>query len=218
MAVLNETLINENLTVNGDINCNSLITQNKTINGAINELKTNLYIKNVSEKTIDEIATSSDENVCSFYYGENIYGVSNLVTPNKIWIQVLKQDYANLKVIVYDVNSERIMSISKMNNTYTTWHDLYNSSHNVFENSNINDALLVSLTNPYSPYNQPFTFDSSVATKNIPPDFAWGFREVFFISQNAVIVRLTGLNVDGITNMIMTNIYNHNDWTGWKKF
>lgn len=81
-----------------------------------------------------------------------------------------------------------------------------------FENGYANNALHIDINDPYGYANIAFKINSDAV--NIPADFAWGIREVLYISSTAVIVRLTGVKVNGATNIIWTNIYNNGNWTG----
>lgn len=76
------------------------------------------------------------------------------------------------------------------------------------------NALLIDLNNPLGETNETCIIDGN-STINIPADLAWGVREVLYVSQNGVIVRITGIKKDGYTNVIWTNIYNTGSWRGW---
>ena len=86
-----------------------------------------------------------------------------------------------------------------------------------YRNGNIDNALAVDLSNPDSVLNKPHTINASTAI-NVPDGLAWGVREVLYIGSNAVIVRITGIAVDGSKNCIWTNIYNYGNWTGWQSY
>ena len=51
-------------------------------------------------------------------------------------------------------------------------------------------------------------------TTNIPSNFAWGTRELKYISANQAIVKLTGVTKDGVA-YYWFNIWNYGKWTGW---
>lgn len=86
------------------------------------ELDGKFSIKGVSNCTLDSIVESSDPNVCNLYHGTFISGIAGVDDDNDVWIQVFKyHNYNTAKVIVYDVRSEKVMTISKLNGTYTSW-------------------------------------------------------------------------------------------------
>lgn len=84
-----------------------------------------------------------------------------------------------------------------------------------YDNGNAQNALHVDLDNPYGYANRAFTIDGSAS--ETPSDLAWGIREVLYINNAAIIVRLTGVKSDGTTNVIWTNIYNYGQWSGWQE-
>ena len=89
---------------------------------------------------------------------------------------------------------------------------LYRLAFNASMNGTINDALLVNLTNKGGDENKPWLITAS--SKNIPNNLAWGVREVFWMSANQVVVRISGIENDGAAN-IWTISYNYGSWTGW---
>ena len=85
---------------------------------------------------------------------------------------------------------------------------------NAYANGMCDNALYINLNDPHGQENKTCIVDGGF-TKNIPSDLAWGVREVLYLSSNAIIVRITGIKTDGVTNVIFTNIYNYGKWTGW---
>ena len=108
---------------------------------------------------------------------------------------------------VNDTNGNRI------DTTYATAGYLLSEA---CKNGVIQDTLLVSIGEPQADVNKTYLVNST--SQNQPPDLAWGVREVCFIGKNAVIIRVTGLDINGQTNCIWTNIYNQVNWTGWQKY
>lgn len=55
------------------------------------------------------------------------------------------------------------------------------------------------------------------ATANLPEKLAWGVREVLYLHSKAVIIRIIGIESDGVTYCSWINIYNYDSWKGWKR-
>ncbi len=85
---------------------------------------------------------------------------------------------------------------------------------NAYANGTCDNALYVNLNDPHGQENKTCVINSS-HTQNVPSDLAWGVREVSYMGSNAIMVRITGIKTDGVTNVILTNIYNYGKWTGW---
>ena len=85
---------------------------------------------------------------------------------------------------------------------------------NAYANGTCDNALYINLNDPHGQENKTCII-SGTFTENIPLDIAWGIREVLYLRSNAIIVRITGIKNDGVTNVILTNIYNYGKWTGW---
>lgn len=85
------------------------------------------------------------------------------------------------------------------------------------KNGVISNALNVDITNPQGVANKTYIVTDTGTTIESPPDIAWGIREVCFVNTNAVIVRITGIEKNGQTNCLWTNVYNYGNWTGWQK-
>ena len=100
----------------------------------------------------------------------------------------------------------------------TTYGPVGYTLEEAFKNGVTNDALLVDITHGLSNINKPCIINNIKTLHNCPPDLAWGVRETCFINTNVVVVRITGLDNNGQTNCIWTNVYNHNIWTGWQKY
>lgn len=85
------------------------------------------------------------------------------------------------------------------------------------ESGTITDAIRVDLTNPYGLNNKPYVVAYGITLYNLPDDIAWGIREVLWISEDKVMVRITGINKSGTKPVFYTNCYNAGYWTGWSK-
>ena len=85
---------------------------------------------------------------------------------------------------------------------------------NACANGTCDNALYINLNDPHGQENKTCIVNGGF-TENIPSNLAWGIREVLYLSSNAIIVRITGIKTDGVTNVIFTNIYNYGKWTGW---
>jgi len=87
--------------------------------------------------------------------------------------------------------------------------------------SSIDSFLRVDLNNPDSPYNQTSLFEGNRGDfKSVPPglgaadnDRIIALREVFFVSSNRVMVKVTELSPN--SGRVYYNHYNLNSWDGW---
>ena len=90
----------------------------------------------------------------------------------------------------------------------------FDVSH-AWENPALDSACYINLDNPYGDWNKPCVIQST--TIDAPPDMAWGIREVLYIGNKAVILRVTGVKSDGATMCIWVRAYNYNNWTPWRE-
>ena len=82
-------------------------------------------------------------------------------------------------------------------------------------NGVISDAMRVDLNDAYGVLNRPCMITSEGTMQNIPADCAWGIREVLYLNENMIVVRITGVKTSGTESKIWTNCYNYGTWTGW---
>lgn len=83
------------------------------------------------------------------------------------------------------------------------------------QNGPLQDALQVDIHNQYSDFNKMHTVVDSITKINMPDSVAWGVREVIFINENALIIRLTGLKTNATEIVTYYNAYNYGTWSGW---
>ena len=81
-------------------------------------------------------------------------------------------------------------------------------------NGIISNALYLDLNGAYGASNRP-CMATADKTTDMPSDCAWGIREVLFMNENMVAVRITGVKTGGTESKIWTNCYNYGTWTGW---
>lgn len=81
-------------------------------------------------------------------------------------------------------------------------------------NGIISNALYLDLNSAYGVSNRPCMVTADKTT-DMPSDCAWGIREVLFMNENMVAVRITGVKTGGTESKIWTNCYNYGTWTGW---
>lgn len=92
-------------------------------------------------------------------------------------------------------------------------------------NRNINDLVVayknvvtniyhVDISTSESPLNNAGIVTS--ATPNKPSDMDYGIREVLWVAQNKVIIRVTGVDTSGMP-AIWINRYDGTNWTTWRK-
>lgn len=82
-------------------------------------------------------------------------------------------------------------------------------------NGLLNDALMINPTDSKSDLHKPYFVDAGGGTSNMPSDCAWGVREVYFINNNMVTVKITGISTDGVTPNVWMNTFNMDGWKGW---
>lgn len=77
----------------------------------------------------------------------------------------------------------------------------------------ISEALLVDLTNPYGSANEGGYVEKN-RSSDIPNDCMFASREVLYITDHHLIVRLTGLSTSDALKTWL-NFYNISNWSGW---
>lgn len=105
------------------------------------------------------------------------------------------------------------------NNAWTAWAEQAQGFDfaSVRFNGLVDNALAVDLTNPYAEMNKPRYVDRAKSATNMPTDCQWGIREVCQITNNWVMVRITGWTTNS-HQAIWTNVYVSSKWYGWTKF
>lgn len=104
------------------------------------------------------------------------------------------------------------------NNAWTSWAEQAQGFDfaSVRFNGLVDNALAVDLTNPYAEMNKPRYVDRAKSATNMPTDCQWGIREVCQITNNWVMVRITGWTTNS-HHAIWTNVYVSSKWYGWTK-
>lgn len=105
----------------------------------------------------------------------------------------------------------------RLNDDFTAKYNGLNSALtiNAYSRPFLSNAWLIDLTNPHGENNKPYMVGEQ--TRNIPDNLAWGIREVLYLSGEQVILRITGVELDGSYTSIWTCVYNFGSWSGWIK-
>ena len=122
---------------------------------------------------------------------------------------------------VVPTNEELILQLKSMQTRHAELTALTEKYHSfdflpAYKNGTLSNALLVSLTDPYSDNNKTRYVNVSSA-KNLPADCQWGVREVSYVGQNFVIVRITGYSTANVM-AYWENCYVNGTWLGWQTF
>lgn len=80
----------------------------------------------------------------------------------------------------------------------------------------LSDSLNVSIVNPDAEINKPCLVGGNTASANQPSDLSWGIREVFWSSADHLIVKISGIAIDG-TSAIWTRAYTGEWEAGWSR-
>lgn len=113
---------------------------------------------------------------------------------------------AQLVVQLKEENESLQEEIEKLNSALTI---------NAYSRPFLSNAWLIDLANPHGENNKPYMVGEQ--TQNIPDNLAWGIREVLYLSGEQVILRITGVELDGSYTSIWTCVYNFGSWSGWIK-
>lgn len=111
-------------------------------------------------------------------------------------------------------------NIANLNNSFTVEKSFITA--NASDNTILTNALLVDLFNYKGDNNKPRIVIDRITLENLPPDCAWGVREVFVVgfdktvNDSYLIVKITGCDKSGLSALWL-NAYNNNKWTGWLK-
>lgn len=105
----------------------------------------------------------------------------------------------------------------RLNDDFTAKYNNLNSALtiNAYTRPFLSNARLVDLANPHGENNKPYMVGEQ--TQNIPDNLAWGIREVLYLSGEQVLLRITGVELDGSYTSIWTCVYNFGSWSGWIK-
>lgn len=105
----------------------------------------------------------------------------------------------------------------QLNDDFTAKFESLNSALtiNAYSRPFLSNAWIIDLANPHGENNKPYMVGEQ--TQNIPDNLAWGIREVLYLSGEQVILRITGVELDGSYTSIWTCVYNFGSWSGWIK-
>ena len=105
----------------------------------------------------------------------------------------------------------------RLNDDFTAKYNNLNSALtiNAYSRPFLSNAWLIDLANPHGENNKPYMVGEQ--TQNIPDNLAWGIREVLYLSGDQVLLRITGVELDGSYTSIWTCVYNFGSWGGWIK-
>lgn len=141
--------------------------------------------------------------------------------PMGMWAHVICYVGFSQTAIFYNGNNYPpvIATRTYANNAWTAWAEQAQGFDfaSVRINGLISNALQVDLNNPYADVNKPRYVDRAKSTTNMPTDCQWGIREVCQITNNWVMVRITGWTTNS-HQAIWTNVYVGSKWYGWTKF
>ena len=87
------------------------------------ELNEDIDYLYVSNRTFESIVPLARQNGLTVFHGQNISGISGLDENNDVVIEIYRYpgDFYTHKVIVYDFRSEKILTISCLNNYWFGW-------------------------------------------------------------------------------------------------
>lgn len=106
---------------------------NSSVGAKLDELNQNLTYKIALNKSLDSLVTSAKPNTNNMYHGINVLGLPQeygFTDDNDVWVNIIKYDgYETAKVTLYDVRSDGIYTISKLNGDYGYWHSLIPAPH-----------------------------------------------------------------------------------------
>ena len=163
----------------------------KTVYEELDRKLTNSFYKNNNTKK----GISFDDNADGSHFTIRPYLPQNM-------LQITKND----KEALLDIHSDGTIKgkgnrnindlVVAYKNVVTT--DIFSVDINTSESS-LNDAGIV-----------------TSATPNKPSDMEYGIREVLWVAQNKVIIRVTGVDTSGMP-AIWLNRYDGTNWTTWRK-
>lgn len=168
----------------------------KNYTGDLNDLPTGTYILDLTKCT----------NVPSY-------------TMNN-WAHIIcRKNYSQVCIHYVDSGTPVVAVRTFANGTWTSWKQLGvgHGFGDVTQNGLLKDALLVSTTYPYASENKTYYVDRAKSATNLPSDCQWGIREVSWIMNNWVMVRITGYSTNS-KQAIWTNFFTaQGRWNGWAK-
>ena len=93
-----------------------------------------------------------------------------------------------------------------------------NIARRAYVNGVISDSLLIGLSDPEDVYNLPYIVTIQETTVNPISDCQIGIREVFWINNDCIIARVTGLCTDMVTTGTWISVYSGGTWiVKWQK-
>lgn len=162
-----------------------------TYSGDLDELDTGVYMVNIANsKHVPKYFTSN-------YARTLVWGRS---------MQIL---------IGYATAGSQVMAVRVFgNDAWTEWRTIGfgHAFGDARMTDTLTDALSVSTTSPNSLSNITGFVNSD--TKNKPDNCSWGIREVSWITESVIIVRITGRTTGG-SKAVWINTHNDDGWTGW---
>lgn len=129
-----------------------------------------------------------------------------------------------LQIIIPPYSNGSYTAFRKYTNGWGAWvvEHASDNFNDAYKNGIIANALNVNLNTPYSTQNATYLVDrygSTTKTTNLPSNCRYGVREVSWLGQNRVFVRITGYD-DRLIPRVWINNYATNDqgknvWFGW---
>lgn len=137
-----------------------------------------------------------------------------------MWAHVIcRKNYSQTVLFYSTVGLPVVAFRSYASNAWTPWKEqgIGHGFGDVWQNGLVKNALLVNLNDPYAVNNKTYYVDRAKGTDGLPSDCQWGIREVCWLMENWVMVRITGWSTDSQYAM-WTNVYVSSKWQGWDRF
>lgn len=168
-----------------------------TYSGDLNDLPTGVYFVHFSD------CTNTPEKSGSYYGNvlcwKNVVQIATLYTTNSAGF-VAYRDFANNE---WSKWKEQVVGIG---------------FNNAWQKEHLKDGLNVNLHDPLSSANNTaFIANWESGIINLPSDCVCGVREVSWIDDGFIIVRITGYTVNTSIPATWVNVYANNHWVGWSK-
>lgn len=190
------------------------------IDGNADTVNNSQFADAVAKYSDDRLATHADKR------GENAHGATVAATPGQL---AARDEYGNLQVgdAIEDEDAVNLKTAEQMfddaNIKEAAHRDVDTvvtaGSENLPTSGAVNNALKDAtnrIADALDIYHQGPGYCSE-GTINLPtPDFAWGSRELKYISTNQAVVTLTGLTKDAVLHQWIA-IWNFGSWTSWQE-
>ena len=192
------------------------------INGQADTQKASQFADSVAKYTDDKVKAHADERGLA----DGVHGATSEATPGQI---ASRDEFGNLKVGAA-INDDDAINLGEVKQKFEEA-DLKEASHrgvdtvvtadseNVPTSGAVEYALKDAtnrITDAWLLNNQAFGYCDN-RTLNVPYNFAWGVRELKFISANQVIVKLIGVTEDAVLHYWIA-VWNFGTWGGgWKE-